>query len=191
MEIEVAIQRLEAAELTILPRIKPSGEGWITIARAIDPIDEGDGIGSLVDGSIIFYQDGNWVFRKWDWVPGPGYDDIDFRNENLEVILNVAIEYYFGEPILIDNWILPLHKHPEWSATRLPVVIESAKRITVTEWDVIRAPYTQRRWQLHPQGTLVEIFACLFNPITNSQYPDLTLYLRRDLAEAFIVDRGV
>jgi hypothetical protein len=136
---------------------------------------------------LIYYEKEQWGFRKWDYCPGPGPDDIDFQSESLEMITQVDLNYYFGEPTILNKWVLPVHKHPEWDIARLHRALNTATQISLPQWQSIREEAVANRNRLHPLGTMLQIFACSFNPIAHSEDSNLTLYLRRDLAEAFIV----
>src|SRR5262249_24971870 len=149
----------------VIPRRWVLGEFSFVISRSRTPVDE---IVQLGDVSWIYFENAMWGFRKWEYALGPGPDDIDFQAETLGRIVNSALDYYFGEPIIVNGWILPVHKHPEWSTERLNSVLEGANQITAEEWKTIRDEYIRLRLQLHGKGTLPRIFACMFNPIAHS-----------------------
>lgn len=135
---------------------------------------------------MIYSEKGHWGFRKWDYAPGPGPDDIDFQTETLEQAVYALLNYYLGKPMILNKWIIPIHKHPEWDAERLIAVVKSGISITLDEWETIHSEYVNKRIKLRSYP-LAEIFACLFNPIAHSEDSSLILYLRRDLNAAYIV----
>src|SRR5262249_36760243 len=138
VETDAAIRKLESAGLIVIPRVLPLEDFSFGIARSRIPSGK---ISHFKDVSRIYFENEMWGFRKWEWVPGPGPDDIDFQAETLERIVNCALNYYFGKPTIINGWIIPVNKHPEWSAERLNSVLERAKQVTSEEWKTIRDEY--------------------------------------------------
>jgi hypothetical protein len=202
LDLDTAVKRLRDTGLFVSEPSKSSEESWakvhFRVAKSREVNNEfGCELVNYPSLSMISYErrdnsrSHQWEMRRWDWTPGPGKGDFVFESAHLEVIVNAVLNWYFGEPMILCGWIVPVDKHPEWDAKRLPQVLKSAKEIPLDDWKVIEKTYGERRIKLHgTPATLTQIFSGLFNTIHHSEDSSLTLYLRRDLEEAFIVRRG-
>ena len=179
IDVEEAVKRLQNAGFKVT-----NGSEMITVRFGVGELTE-QLIPALKITRVILEDDGLWSVIRWDYVPGPGYDDIVFGGQTLEHAVDIVIAWHFGSPTVLNGWIIPLHKHPEWSLDQIRVLLENAPTLPLAEWKPLQAAYTKKR---PPWGTEEEVFACLFNPIAHNQNDQLTLYLRRDLQEAYIVE---
>lgn len=55
-------------------------------------------------------EPGAWLFRVWDYAPGPGPGDFEREYESFDEAVSAVLDYYFGDPA----WMCA-----EWDAFRL------------------------------------------------------------------------
>jgi hypothetical protein len=190
MEVNEAVEILASTGLFVSHRLV-RGQVWIHIARGYELTTVED-IHVVHDAGRIYHENDQWCFMKWDCCPGPGLEDIDMPIGSLASAVQILITYYFGEPTIINQWLIPLHKHPEWDVERLSVALENARNVTPEAWQKIKSESTDRFLQLHTRGlSLTQIFAYHFIPIPHIGEPDLTLHLRRDLGAAYVVHQSI
>jgi hypothetical protein len=150
---------------------------------------------TLADLPCTVYQDGDrWTIEVWERVPGP--DESDFRATfpTLDQALSAAHQFYFGQPTLIGDWNVPLHRHPELLQVPLEHVIAQAVNIAASDFARIRE---QRKQQMYgsfaplilTQGTTrwEKALQAQFLQIPHYVRKDILLCLRRDAQEAYIV----
>ena len=93
---------------------------------------------------LIFQKEGKWFFQRWVYTPGPGPDDVVYESNDLRQTADVAIRYYCGSPLILEGWIFPLHKHPEWEEEVLRASFSKARIIRSEEWFRINTEYHRR-----------------------------------------------
>jgi hypothetical protein len=129
-----------------------------------------------------------WVVWLWDYLPGPGPTDFVWSCASLNQAMSLMLDFYFGTPTIIGGWAVPLHRHPELSLPKVCDTIGRAVPITDSAFQVLRDEYRQREprssWQDQPW---FKVFQISFLTIPHQHDPTLTLFLRRDVQEAFIV----
>ena len=84
MTIDGAIEILTRAGFKVRPA--NTNEPWLTLFRI-----EGEQTDEMPFGPITVYKDacgiyaanGQWIFEKWDYAPGPGPDDVVFAADSL------------------------------------------------------------------------------------------------------------
>lgn len=135
----------------------------------------------------VYEENGLWIFRKWEYIPGPGYDDFEWSYTTLDQAVEAAYSYYFSSPTLIEDWIIPLHSHPELNAEHVTTSISNAGAIKAEDFTAIEKDRRLRfqdgsglhRWE---QALKWHFLTC-GHEFDNT----ITLRLRRDMQEAFIV----
>jgi hypothetical protein len=126
----------------------------------------------------IFRYDESWELYLRGPIPGPGADSFSKEYFTNREALDAALNYFTGEPTLVDSWLVPFHKHPELNPDRVHQVIQSAKQVSAAEYETIE----EERWSQNPisiQGTFLDI--------PHQTDPSIILKLRRDEQEAFVV----
>jgi hypothetical protein len=134
--------------------------------------------------NIIHFKDNHWRFWRVAGEGGLLPDDIQVDTATLDEAMAILREYYFGEPIIMDGWLVKKHKHPEWDEDKLREAIKKAKKISKAEWDDLHYDF---------RSLVRNEYTSKFNSIAHSEDPTITLQLRRDLGDAYIVtgSRGV
>jgi hypothetical protein len=162
MDLEEAKERLSEAGLYACVR----EGGRLVIARSVVAGD----ITVLREMTYIQHGQETWHFVCWETAPGPGPDDGDHAMPGLQEAVAVALRWYFGEPVLIGEWRIAAHKHPEWEAGKLERAVLGAKPLPVSEWQRIQkkahASYVEllsnARTSAYPWEAALPL---LFNPI--------------------------
>ncbi|MEP7287192.1 MAG: hypothetical protein ABI947_15665 [Chloroflexota bacterium] len=196
--IELAVTRLKAANLFAFPDKKR--ECIVVATPSCKVINDGAIIefdGPDDDYSSIRLLEFGWYFIKYDGIPGPVYNDTICRFFTLDEAVTAAINYHTGKPIVVGDWICPIHQHPEWNIEKLSALIPQAKLTTLTEWQNIESYFdglfgtrvmafmegrSVPKWE--GDGWEWPIFVMPINHVSRS---DLTLWVRRDLEQAWIV----
>ncbi len=193
MDLDQATTLLESRGFVVWRRSWTMGDPTLQIIYPLSALDGKDANGDItinrdVSISWIYFDKDHWGFHKWDCVPGPGFHDMHYDTNTLDEAMTVLLDYYFGEPVFIDGWILPQHKHPEWSLERLTEAVKGAKNVNEEEWHSIEARYIQIWREIPRSATLATRHACLFATFSHAESIKAKLALRRDLGEAFIVN---
>ena len=134
-----AIQRLRDAGLYVV-LWNPNS---YTISRYQDPIPFPDSLSLKSLKSPRTTDDcANecpWMFRHWKMIPGPGPDDFDCECATLEAAVEAILAFYFGQPTILDNWLVPLHVHPELlSEDHVRAALSQATAITKNQFEIIQ-----------------------------------------------------
>lgn len=137
-----AIQRLRDAGLHVTPEANSSIE--YKISRVPDnPFHFGTYLlsKSLRSRVAVNYwsDEWPWIFRHWDLIPGPGHDDFDCEFPTVEQAVEAVLAFYFGQPSVIENWIVPLQLHPELSEDRVRAALGRARVITQKQFEITQA----------------------------------------------------
>jgi hypothetical protein len=94
-----------------------------------------------------------------------------------------------GGPSLIDDWLIPYHRHPELALLQSKLAIHEAVQIDRLSFERI----CEQRYQKIANNRLFgsnpweRAMQYQFIPIAHLHRADLTLHLRRDCQEAYIV----
>ncbi|MFZ1802988.1 MAG: hypothetical protein WAU05_03590 [Nitrospira sp.] len=136
-----AIQRLRDAGLCVSPE-KNSSLGY-SIGRNNHDQDW-SGIKlfskSLQSRVAVDYWSDEWPWsiRHWDLMPGPGMDEFECEFPTQEEAVEAVLAFYFGRPSTIDDWVVPLHVHPELSEKQIRTVLGQARIITETQFEAVQ-----------------------------------------------------
>ena len=201
------IQRLRDTELVVI-----SGNGIYRIFKPAHENEAGDDynfVGWSSDSpeinttikltdrrGLLYFENGLWIFRVWDHVPGPGPDDFAYGYEDLDRAVDAVLDYYQGEPTRIGVWWVPLHRHPYLDIDAVRHCVNEAKRLTVTAFHDLtqdRAAKFAAEDKSNSSGD--EVTLARPQAVMRLQFiecPSLTharrmLHLRRDAEEAYIV----
>lgn len=171
------IQKLTEKGLTV--RLREPSQRYL-ICTADEPDTD-----FLFDYSEIYEENSLWAFTKWKYIPGPHYDDFWWQYETKEEAFQAAYDYYFGSPSVIDGWIIPLHTHPELNGEQVKTAITQAVTINPEHFPEIAKERRIRlgdEWMGWPQALKWHFLTC-----AHQSDSTITLCLRRDMQEAFIV----
>jgi hypothetical protein len=138
----------------------------------------------VVEDGHLYPKDGFWVFEVWECVPGPAEDDFRCKFDLLENAVNAAINFFFGEPTIINGWIFPLHRHPEIQADLVEPAIKNAVKINENNFGKIVDEYREIFWEEPSWETALRYKFLKILPLDES---DVVLMLRRDLKESYVV----
>ena len=48
--------------------------------------------------SMLVQQENSWVFKVWEWTPGPGPGDFRTSYASISDAVDAILDYYFGDP---------------------------------------------------------------------------------------------
>src|SRR5690606_27077267 len=91
------------------------------------------------DVSHIRRERGQWFYRQWRHAPLPGPDDIEFRTGDANTLVDAVVTRYQGALEPMGEWLVPLHRHPEWNPVLVREVVKNAEVVDAHRWDEIRA----------------------------------------------------
>lgn len=198
MIAEIA-RRLETAGLKVVTPFGPF-RGWTELVVyggfSIDP-KTGRQLGGEM--ATIGYQKDLWCFQSWERIPGPGPETLERHVSTVEEVVSVTQQFFLGEPQKIEGWIVPFHRHPEWDIPRLYQVMAQAQSLSKAEWDQISQRFREQYIQLVQEfGRSIRTdrsgpwswerwWACMTVSLEHEDPFLPTLWIRRDLKEAFLV----
>lgn len=140
--------RLEAAGLQAKEPYGAHVRSADLMVYGIVPIDPQVGQQHNGQEVTIGYKDNLWCLTHRENIPGPGEETVEHYVSTVEEIINVALNFYFGEAQTIEGWLVPTHRYPEWDVARLHQAIEQARSPSRREWYVIDHSYLDRYTQL-------------------------------------------
>ncbi len=200
--VEEISRQLQGAGLTV---VAPHGPylGWTMRVLADGQTDPRTGITVYGEQCLIGYSESQWIFRVWNSVPGPDPESLEHLVATPEEIVTITLQFFMGEPLTIEGWQVPKHRHPEWNEHQLRLAIAHAQPLSPIAWAQVRQRAQVRYNRLFLENHLNspnprtafwnEWYSCLFVPIrrflTPSEKPshEETLWIRRDLLEVYLV----
>ena len=187
MDIHSAILHLESLGLYV-DRCVPGAMSdagptdGLTIARASVPQD---GLHHLEDACFVFPLRDAWCYRNWNGIGGRAPDDVHIEHLSLDVAIAHAESFYFGSPLILDDWIFPTHCHPEWDTAVLRVSFDAASHISDAEWRRIRSERHIEAKTLDATPQFLAKFREI--PAAPNCHDDFRLWMRNDIGEMFVV----
>ena len=200
---EIACQLREAG-LIVEPPFGPY-LGWADLivfsGKEIHP----EGITSYRERGILSSLANHWRFLVWNSVPGPGPADFEHSVTSAGELVAVVLQFFLGEPLLIEGWVVPTHRHLEWSESHLRLAMAQAHPLSHSAWTQVshraREHYNRLLGESHlgltnhPRSvSWNEWYQCLFVSLVRRPLADHerlsheeTLWIRRDLREAYLV----
>lgn len=90
----------------------------------------------IEDPGFVESVDGPWRFRNDPPAIFGGINPYAVRHpcDSLDSAIEVAWNYYFGVPLVLDGWIIPLHRHPAWDIDRIRAAWERQTILNADEW---------------------------------------------------------
>ncbi|HVA46524.1 MAG TPA: hypothetical protein VNH11_09130 [Pirellulales bacterium] len=90
----------------------------------------------IADPSFVENVDGQWQFRNDPPAIFGGINPYAVRHptDSLDSAIEVAWNYYFGEPVVLEGWIIPIHRHPAWDVNAIRAAWERQTALTADEW---------------------------------------------------------
>jgi hypothetical protein len=97
-----------------------------------------------LNGDEIFLEDpgfvecigGEWRFRNVPPAIFGGVNPYAVRHpaDSPDSAIDVAWTYYFGQPVVLDGWIIPIHRHPAWDINAIRAAWAQPTVMTTDEW---------------------------------------------------------
>lgn len=144
---------------------------------------EGDRTIDLVE------EDQVYKVRSWECAPGPGEDDFSLTVPTLGEALLVTWCYFFATPIEISGWVIPVHRRPYWSLSKLQYRLANASHVTRPQFEAVGEERRRRALETPAAKGFGLAFAEQAQFIlagVHSASGD-SLLVRRDLEEAYVV----
>jgi hypothetical protein len=184
-----ALQRLADRGLHVRPVL--SMPNRYRIMRSYTVADDNPHFIKPEEMSQLYLDDSQWVFTNWQSVPGPGMNDFQCEFDTLEQSAEVAEQYYFGQPLIIDGWVVPLHRHPELNPLVAETAIANVSEMAGEAFMVLKKQMFESIWGFPPGSLRYEkVLQSTFLSIRHATDDSVTLCLRRDGAEAYIIPAG-
>lgn len=91
----------------------------------------------IEDPGFVEVVDDQWRFRNDPPAIFGGINPFAVRHptESLDSAIDVAWNYYFGDPVVLDGWIIPIHRHPAWDIDAIRAAWKRQRVLTVQEWN--------------------------------------------------------
>lgn len=112
-----------------------------------------------------------------------------------EEVVQIATEYYFGRPRVLDGWTIPIHRHPDWDWNAIVQAYASRRLVSREEW--IQRSHEERElmdrmvdeWRATGKrgGNLWDLRPYLFHTVELEPPAASVLELRCDCREIVIV----
>lgn len=180
-----AVTRLRQAGLVV----EVAGASILIAAKPEVSSEAGTVVVSAVHAATarIFQDRGVWLYEDVEVVP-----QVNFKANSLDHAVEVATRRFLGRPLVRGGWAFPVHRHPDWDASKIEQSLAKARNVNSQEWQTIRAAYDQQRRgiSLTEEGGLAKWLAVTFRPIPSVAQRSETLWMRRDLLEMYIVSPG-
>jgi hypothetical protein len=129
-------------------------------------------------------------FTYWDGCPGPAPDDFAVHYRLLDDVLLAVWCFFFAKPVVIDGWMIPLHRRPEWSLPTVQYRLANAVTIDIVRFQAIKNDRL-RRASLNLQDKQIGLLhaqTTQFLAFAHQTRTDFWLMLRRDLEEGYVVE---
>lgn len=132
-----------------------------------------------------------WKLQSWLGHPGPIESDFIAIFNEIDNVYESLFDFYFGSPVIINGWVVPLHHHPELDQKLVEAALLQAKVISPKDFSVIQEGLvaqanTMSFTSIWERGRW-ERFLTLKQELASHR----TCYLRRNMSAAYIVDDRV
>jgi hypothetical protein len=138
--------------------------------------------------TILFKKADRWVFEfTGALVPGPDKNNFRVAYRNLDDALLAVWAFYFGKPAIINGWMIPFHRYPDWNFARLQYRLANCATISQASFTALRE---KRQEDIRGEGrgfNAVAFQLSSFIKISQDEQNDIVLWLRRDLGEGYVV----
>jgi len=191
-------RQLRAAGLRVVDPFGPFKDAELVIYN-IFQTDAKTGRPAAGDRTLIGYSKNQWWFQSWERTPGPGSETVEHWVPTVEEVIAVALRFYLGKSENIEGWLVPIHRHPGWEALRVRQLIARAQSLSQAEWDQVSRQFDEHYLQLVNEfgrsrrinrpgpWSWARWFACMAVLCEHEDPSSATLWIRRDLEEAFLV----
>lgn len=148
---------------------------------------------SIADPAFVEYAESQWSFRNDPPVVFGGMNPSAVRHttDSLDSTIEVAWNYYFGGPLLLDGWIIPLHRHPAWNSEAIRAAWRRQTVLTAKEWgDRVKkdlAALERHEWRSDREPN-VNPFA--FCQLASTAPQTFSIFLRMDCREVCRVEHS-
>lgn len=165
---------------------------WLkTSKRAYVEHDTGINDQALPDCYIYWFTNDTWQLSVWEGHPGPRTDDFVRVFPSFDTAMEAVMAFYFGTPLTIQEWVVPLHRHPELEEAQVRTAIMKATLITKSNLKHVQDELVTDA-KAHGLTSHWDIaWASDFLCFAHESDPHRTCWMRRNMSEAYIVDDRV
>jgi hypothetical protein len=160
--------------------------------------DKENNISVFEELGLIYAQNAQWGFRYDGNMSGCSSECVQQWFTTPDELCECVIRFFRDDPRVITEWIVPVHRHPEWTEEALRFTISHASFLSSDDWHLAaqrageqwkeymaRSPRPRERPQ---EVSWDEWFSCLFVPCEHvDANSGEVLWIRRDLRDAFRV----
>jgi hypothetical protein len=90
----------------------------------------------IADPGFVENVEGQWCFRNDPPAIFGGINPyaVWHPTDSVDATIAVAWDYYFGASVVLDDWIIPIHRHPAWDLDAIHAAWRRPTVLTVEEW---------------------------------------------------------
>lgn len=145
--------------------------------------------------STLSQKSEGYIFSSWDCTPGPSRDDFSITFSDLDSTLLAVWYFYFGDPVQVAGWKVPMYQQPSWSLGKVAYRIASAVHVNAAQFAAIAeargreltAPGSSTGGNVSLESRYAIALRSQFIACPSAAKDTTTLMLRRDLEEAYVV----
>lgn len=137
--------------------------------------------------SVSWLMNDTWELSIIEGHGGFHSDDFICILPSIDAVVSAALNYYFGAATRIQEWIVPLNKHPELNKEDVERAISQAQHISSAEFEQLRTYYrTETTQQAFKNGWEEALFKQFIElkPIRSVKY---RCFLRRNAKDVYII----
>jgi hypothetical protein len=141
----------------------------------------------IVRGSVrLRWEKNQWYIARREYIPGPRDEEFEVF-QSFEDGIKTVIEYFKGQPTLINKWVVPLHRHPELSEEDVRhAITQNVIYLTQVQFEQVKKGAFRAELKLN-RREFPDVLPFRFIEILHETDENRRLYLRRDGEVAYVV----
>lgn len=159
-------------------------ENSLTIVRRIIRIGNSD---VCEDCCYLFPWNSSWCFKTRNGLDGGSVDNVSITELSFDLALLYTESFFFAAPLVIEEWVFPLHKRPDWDSSQIRTSFDNAKTLTGSEWRVVYAKHLEN---LKPLPYKAQFSAQYREIESNFFETDCCLWARNDLCKMYFAPKS-
>lgn len=136
----------------------------------------------------------SWSIEHNAWVlvsvEGHGWfhkNDFICQFQTFDRVVEVVLDFYFGTPTIISNWVIAFHRHPELDKAQAQVAIAQAQRISRGEFEIIRTQIKSDVVEQKHSSDWEQAMRSDFHYFPHQYEADLTCAILRNAQTAYVI----
>jgi hypothetical protein len=128
-----------------------------------------------------------WEVALREGIPGPIPGDFICYKENFDQVVDVLLNYFFGSAVIIHDWIVPLHKHPELDSKQVEIALTQAVSIRRASFQAVYEQAQENMVLLSVEDIWERAQTTTFLEFQHQKDPHRICYLRRNAQDAYSI----